>query len=500
MNIVLTGNSAIENLSKMSLPTVQLIKFTRENINSITRNCCSSVKDNVCIFVPRVSELLTCMLRDLKLDEAVNTLNYCLIELIEFYREHHKDCSITIANFQHLTEVGLEESLAKSLIEPIDQENMTIALFSEYFLATDEETKLVVEKFQACTKHSEFITTPPKKVLQLLVNQKFQSEQKINEMKKIINENQTKKDLLEIEARNYKSDLIRIEAESNSVQRVQIELKQKCQALQDKIEQLEKDLIASTIDKRILVEENNNLKLQVKEKEKLINSITEKYQTCSALSKNKQKELDNYASLLSDKEKLVVDRNITIERLEKELLNSKDEIKSLVENLLDTQEMLEEGMIEKIDTYNSCETLSKELDNLKEKFKLSNNYQNWLVAALRNANRRLWAGNLVFRREVKKQSKDLAANNYFDVSLYTVNYPDVAKSKIDPIVHYLLFGAYECRNPSTEFNTLNYIQSYSDVANAGINPLLHFMYFGKLENRKANPFQKLLPPPSNRIK
>jgi hypothetical protein len=57
---------------------------------------------------------------------------------------------------------------------------------------------------------------------------------------------------------------------------------------------------------------------------------------------------------------------------------------------------------------------------------------------------------------------------------------------MDPIVHYLRYGAGEHRNPSPAFDTRFYLGANPDVAASGINPLLHFIRFGRAEGRKTS--------------
>jgi hypothetical protein len=49
----------------------------------------------------------------------------------------------------------------------------------------------------------------------------------------------------------------------------------------------------------------------------------------------------------------------------------------------------------------------------------------------------------------------------------------VKKRGIDPIVHYLLYGAYEGRDPSKDFSTSTYFQDNPEILIEGINPLIH---------------------------
>ncbi|EKO3753682.1 coiled-coil domain-containing protein [Vibrio metschnikovii] len=77
-------------------------------------------------------------------------------------------------------------------------------------------------------------------------------------------------------------------------------------------------------------------------------------------------------------------------------------------------------------------------------------------------------------------------SEYFDKEWYLAQYPDVIEDGLDPIEHYLRFGAQEGRNPSAEFDTLWYLQTYPDVAEGGLNPLVHFIQYGEREERQTS--------------
>lgn len=85
------------------------------------------------------------------------------------------------------------------------------------------------------------------------------------------------------------------------------------------------------------------------------------------------------------------------------------------------------------------------------------------------------------RREIKTQP-------LFDGKWYLAQYPDVNKSKSNPLHHYYFFGVEEGRNPNSYFDTLWYLNEYPDVARSGINPLLHYLRHGVEEGRNPNPF------------
>ncbi|WP_217521773.1 hypothetical protein [Vibrio metschnikovii] len=88
--------------------------------------------------------------------------------------------------------------------------------------------------------------------------------------------------------------------------------------------------------------------------------------------------------------------------------------------------------------------------------------------------------------QLAQQKLLIEFSEYFDKDWYLAQYPDVIEDGLDPIEHYLRFGAQEGRNPSAEFNTLWYLKTYSDVAESGLNPLVHFIQYGEREERQTS--------------
>ena len=76
----------------------------------------------------------------------------------------------------------------------------------------------------------------------------------------------------------------------------------------------------------------------------------------------------------------------------------------------------------------------------------------------------------------------LLKSDLFDSKYYLKENPDVAKAKVNPILHYLKFGWKEGRNPSAKFDGNEYLNKRTDVRIAGICPLVHYLKFGKEEN------------------
>ncbi|HWX50727.1 MAG TPA: hypothetical protein VNZ61_21985 [Roseomonas sp.] len=79
-----------------------------------------------------------------------------------------------------------------------------------------------------------------------------------------------------------------------------------------------------------------------------------------------------------------------------------------------------------------------------------------------------------------------AANVLFDSAFYLEHNPDVAAAGVDPLQHFLAFGATEERDPNSHFDISFYLNQNPDVAAAGINALEHYMTSGGQEGRAAS--------------
>ena len=74
-------------------------------------------------------------------------------------------------------------------------------------------------------------------------------------------------------------------------------------------------------------------------------------------------------------------------------------------------------------------------------------------------------------------------SGFFDETYYVTNYPDILNSNEEPVLHYLIHGGFEGRDPSENFDSDFYLEKYHDVKEIGLNPLVHFILFGKSEGR-----------------
>jgi GT2 family glycosyltransferase/SAM-dependent methyltransferase len=72
----------------------------------------------------------------------------------------------------------------------------------------------------------------------------------------------------------------------------------------------------------------------------------------------------------------------------------------------------------------------------------------------------------------------VARSGLFDREWYNKTNPDVVARGIDPVRHYIAFGAREQRDPSPSFSTTEYLRRNPDVAATGWDPLSHFILCG----------------------
>src|SRR5580658_6331274 len=79
-------------------------------------------------------------------------------------------------------------------------------------------------------------------------------------------------------------------------------------------------------------------------------------------------------------------------------------------------------------------------------------------------------------------------NEYFDEVEYRTRYPDVSEANVSPLLHFLLRGNTDLRDPSEKFDLAYYIDQYPDITTSGVNALVHFALFGHREGRISSEF------------
>ncbi len=70
-------------------------------------------------------------------------------------------------------------------------------------------------------------------------------------------------------------------------------------------------------------------------------------------------------------------------------------------------------------------------------------------------------------------AREVDRSGAFDLGYYLSRNPDVARSGVDPVFHWVAVGVHEGRDPSPSFDTAAYLTRHPEVAVSGLNPLLH---------------------------
>ena len=99
----------------------------------------------------------------------------------------------------------------------------------------------------------------------------------------------------------------------------------------------------------------------------------------------------------------------------------------------------------------------------------------------------------VFSRKGRRElaaKRIIARSDLFDPDWYVNDNPDVLIAGMDPLEHFVRFGACERRAPGPGFDTAWYLATNPDVAESGINPLAHYLLHGRSEGRLPCPASK----------
>jgi hypothetical protein len=78
-------------------------------------------------------------------------------------------------------------------------------------------------------------------------------------------------------------------------------------------------------------------------------------------------------------------------------------------------------------------------------------------------------------------------NHLFDSAYYLDRYRDVYLAGVNPLLHYIQWGWHEGKDPHPEFSTKQYLESYPEVAGSGMNPLFHYLKYGAISGARISP-------------
>jgi GT2 family glycosyltransferase len=93
----------------------------------------------------------------------------------------------------------------------------------------------------------------------------------------------------------------------------------------------------------------------------------------------------------------------------------------------------------------------------------------------------------VAAREPVSSLAALKFSTLFDQEWYLEKNPEIRKAGMDPLQHYLRYGAQEGRNPHPLFETKWYLSQRPELTNIGLTPLEHYVSYGAREGRSPHP-------------
>ncbi|WP_169745653.1 rhamnan synthesis F family protein [Sulfurovum lithotrophicum] len=148
-------------------------------------------------------------------------------------------------------------------------------------------------------------------------------------------------------------------------------------------------------------------------------------------------------------------------------------------------------LLEGLDPYDETMylMLNSDVDEKVKQKKYLSGFEHFLLVGYQE----VLKGERLMKPEEEMQDFDPLAMNrmlieksgLFDTSFYLSRYEDIKNGSMEPLEHYLMFGAKELRDPSETFSTGYYLSQYPEVLHSGINPLVHYILAGKQQNRKT---------------
>lgn len=83
--------------------------------------------------------------------------------------------------------------------------------------------------------------------------------------------------------------------------------------------------------------------------------------------------------------------------------------------------------------------------------------------------------------------------SFFSTRYYLKTYPDVAKAKMNPLVHFCRWGFRELRNPHPDFDAFWYVIVHLAGNPGQVNPLAHYLDEGRSQGLSTRPAMPMLP-------
>ncbi|MEI6123991.1 MAG: glycosyltransferase [Bacteroidota bacterium] len=235
-----------------------------------------------------------------------------------------------------------------------------------------------------------------------------------------------------------------------------------------------KDIIIQ--EKDFIIHQN---KVEIVEKENIILENECQIKKGNRIVKEKELQIQQEQNIIHDKIKIIENKDNFIKWLEKQLRDKAD----IIQEKDDFIHYEYEQMLEKECQINERNNIIKEKDETINFLRSSVSWK--LTKPFRITHAFLIRIYRIIGKVITiyKNIRLLAKCELFDRNYYLAQNPDFKYARIFPILHYLLFGGFEGRNPSPRFHSGFYLDKNKDVFNSGMNPLVHFILNGEKEGR-----------------
>ena len=91
------------------------------------------------------------------------------------------------------------------------------------------------------------------------------------------------------------------------------------------------------------------------------------------------------------------------------------------------------------------------------------------------------------RLQLPRDLRDVRDSGFFDAEWYATVYPEVGRSGMDPLRHFVRAGAARGFDPGPRFSTGFYVDHTPDAAGRDTNALLHYVRFGRARGNQIAP-------------
>jgi len=242
------------------------------------------------------------------------------------------------------------------------------------------------------------------------------------------------------------------------------------------IERLNRHLEESHQVKGYQLSEIEHLQVSITERDKRIQGLDAEVTSLHEVATERDKRIQGLDAEVAGLREGITERDERIQGLDAEVAGLRDGVREREDQIQQFH-----SQIDSLQIQIGAERLSREVILNSRSWKVTAPLR-WMSLYARKLKRKV----KTVRYLINRQYRLIKNSSLFDTSFYLEQNPDVALSGVNPIIHYIVFGTKEGRDPSSLFCTSFYLLQNPDVADSGMNPLAHYVKYGFKEGRDPN--------------